>query len=468
MLGICGAGMGALACLLQAKGYVVTGSDKASLPPMSIQLKDMGIDVMIGFNAKNLMPRPDLVVIGNVISKDNPEAEAVVRDAVPYLSMPETIKRFFLGGRKSLVVTGTHGKTTTSNILAWILERAGKSPSFMAGGAGLNFEKSYRLSSGDHFVIEGDEYDTAFFDKGPKFLHYNPFAAIINAIEFDHADIYTDLNHIKDSFKRLVAIMPADGILVANADYDNVLDVIKDAACRITTFGFSEKADYQIVLELIEEEYIHFYLKHGSKTVRLSSPLMGKHNMGNAAAAVALLLELGIKEKDIVEGLKTFKGVRKRQEIRSVVSDITIIDDFAHHPTAISGAIEAVKMRYKSNRVWAIFEPRSNTTRRNFFQKDITRALSQADKSIITAPYHGDDIPKTERLDAAGVASAINNLCPCGNKSYYIPDTDSIVEFLVRTVIPGDVVLIMSNGDFDGIHEKIIEGLKRRRFTSEC
>lgn len=460
MLGICGTGMGSLAGLLKAKGYTVTGSDQAIYPPMSTQLKQLGIEPCQGFDPKNLEPRPDLVIVGNVIRKENPEAMAVLEEQIPYLSMPQAISQLFLQDNDSIVVTGTHGKTTTANIVAWLLESLDQDPSFMIGGVGLNFGKSFRSADGKYFVIEGDEYDTAFFDKESKFLHYCPQYAIISSIEFDHADIFKNLSQIKKSFAKFIELIPADGICVINADDKEVADIAHHAHCRITTYGFSDNADYRIKMGKIDRNGTHFTISDGGKEADFIVPLAGRHNVLNATAAIVLLLKMGFDVKALGDGLKGFKGVRRRQEERGIVDSVTVIDDFAHHPTAIRETVHAVKEKYAPSRIWAIFEPRSNTTRRKIFEKDLSSSFTSADKVIIANIFHSENIPECERLDPEKVVSEINR---DGGDSYYIDNTDGIVDFIIKNIQPNDVILVMSNGAFDNIHEKIIDGLKKLR-----
>lgn len=463
MLGICGAGMGALAGLLVAKGFKVTGSDKTAYPPMSDQLKELGIDIKIGFRPENIGLKTDLVIIGNVIRKDNPEAVAVIEKKIPYMSMPKAVAEFFLKDKISLVVTGTHGKTTTTNILAWLLEYAGKKPSFLIGGAGLNFGTSYRYTDGKYFVIEGDEYDTAFFDKGPKFLHYRPFGAIIGSVEFDHADIYRDLEHVKSSFEKFIKLPPKDGVLVANADYKNVIDILGYAKCTCLRYGYSTNCGGTIELIGEEGDFTAFNINYHGKKIKFLSPLMGRHNVSNAAAAIILLLGLGFEPKILVEGLKLFKGVKKRQELKGCINGVMIIDDFAHHPTAIKETIDAVRSRF-GGKIWAIFEPRSNTSRRNIFQEELALAMGSADNAIIAGVFHSEDIPKAERLDPVAVIAGINKGTEGKGprqRAWYLPTADEIVEFLKDKVTRGDVLLVMSNGAFDNIHEKLMKMLDR-------
>lgn len=456
MLGISGTGMASLAGLLKAKGYTVTGSDIASYPPMSTQLERMGISPSIGWSEKNLVPAPDLVIIGNVIRRDNPEAQGVIKRKLPYLSMPKAVAEIFLKDKQSIVVAGTHGKTTTSHLIAWLLEYAGKDPSFLIGGVGLNFGEGFKLGGGDYFVIEGDEYDTAFFDKGPKFLHYKPRYAIINSIEFDHADIYKDLYHIKTSFEQFAKIIQKDGLLAINGDSETVKSVAKSTASRVLSWGFCNGVDYRISGITCKGGLTRFTLSHKNTNISFESPLVGRHNISNASSAIILLREMGIPDKVLAEGVKLFKGVKRRQEVRATINGITLIDDFAHHPTAIAETIDAVRMNYPGRKIFGIFEPRSNTARRNIFEVELVRALGKADVAIIAEVFHSSDIKEDERLNPQKVADAVNKN---GGEAHFISRTDEIAAFTAGRAEPGDIVLIMSNGDFDNINEKLIQAL---------
>lgn len=463
LLGICGTGMGSLAGLLLEKGYKVTGTDQAIYPPMSTQLENLGIKPSIGFDPKNLEPKPDLVVVGNVISKDNPEMLSVIDKKILYLSMPQLLSNLFIEGKDSIVVTGTHGKTTTANLVSWLLDHAGTNPGFMIGGVGINFGKSYRYTDSKYFVVEGDEYDTAFFDKGPKFLHYRPKYAIISSIEFDHADIYKNLDHIKESFTNFLKIIPEDGICAVNKDSKEIKSIIHHAKCRVVTYGFSEDSDYIISRSSLPQarspDNIRFDLTHNGKGVTFETPLAGRHNLMNASSALALLLEMGLKESVLADGLKCFKGVKRRQEIRGVADSITVIDDFAHHPTAIRETISAIKDKYKSGRLFAIFEPRSNTTRRKVFEKELGASFDKADVVVIANVFNATKIPEKERLCPETVVNSINDN---GGDAHFFEKTDLIIEYVTKNALPNDTVLIMSNGSFDNIHERLLKLIGRQ------
>ncbi len=462
MLGIGGTGMGSLAGLLIEAGHDVSGTDEAIYPPMSDQLAGLGIKPFEGYRAENLdAVDPQLAIIGNVIRKDNPEAQEIMRRGIPYKSMPQAVAQLFLSDRTPIVVTGTHGKTTCSTMAAWLLQSAGESPGFLIGGVGKNLGRSYQLGKGPLFVIEGDEYDSAFFDKGPKFLHYKPQALIITSIEFDHADIYADVRQIIKSFERLTPMVPPDGLIVVNADDERAMRVSNLARCRRVTYGVSDSADYRPADVEVSEEGTSFTL--AASEDRFLLPMWGQHNLQNCIGVLAALIETGIDVKKLILGLASFKGVMRRQEAIGQVGGITVIDDFAHHPTAVSQTIDATRLRFPEKRVWAIFEPRSNTSRRNIFQKEYTRALAKADRVIVASPFKSDSIPAEERFNSQEVADAIMR---SGTDAHHIEDTDNIVEFIMRGIDEGDVLLIMSNGGFGGINEKLLKALKRRKAKS--
>ena len=460
MLGIGGTGMGSLARLLVEKGYQVMGSDEKLYPPMSDQLAELKIKIYEGYSAENLKERPDLIIIGNVITKMNPEAQEVLRLGVPYRSMPQAVAEFFLKDKISIVVAGTHGKTTTATLLAWLLYCAGEDPGFLIGGVGNNFEKSAHAGNGNVFVVEGDEYDTAFFDKGPKFLHYAPNAVLLTSIEFDHADIYRNLDHVKGSFRKLMEIIPPDGLLICNGEDENALEISRGAKCRVLTYGLKEGFDYFAKSIVSNEGGMSFELEGQGRSNKFKTALSGAHNLSNIAGSLALLIEYGISPEKIQEGLSTFKGVRRRQEIVGEEKSVVVIDDFAHHPTAVEKTIEAMRQRYPERRLWAIFEPRSNTSRRNIFKDQFIKALSRADRVIIGGIFKAEKIPENERLDVQSVADALMRK---GIDAHYIPEAEHLVEFVLRNIIKDDVVLVMSNGAFDNVPERILDGIKKRR-----
>lgn len=459
MLGIGGTGMGSLAGLLVEAGHTVTGTDEKLYPPMSEQIASLNITPFEGYRAENIAKAgPELVIIGNVIRKENPEAQEILKKNLPYMSMPAALSELFLKNKTSVVIAGTHGKTSTANLAAWTLESAGEHPSFLIGGVGLNLGKSYKLNRGTFFVIEGDEYDTAFFDKGPKFLHYRPQGVILTSIEFDHADIYRNLEHIMESFQKLVAIVPPDGVIVANFDDANVKAAVRGAKCRVVSYGI-DSGTYRPHDIDVTSNGTSFSLKQSSK--RFTLPMWGTHNLSNAVGVVAILMESGVSAEKIAKGLASFKGIRRRQEIVGEVKGVIVIDDFAHHPTAVEKTIESMRLRFPGRRLWAIFEPRSNTSKRNIFQKEFTAAFSKADRVILARPFKADQIPLKQRLNVEGMAAS---LMKSGIDSHFIPETEHIVEFVIRGVDTNDVILIMSNGGFDGLHQKLIGALKKRRF----
>lgn len=457
MLGIGGTGMGSLAGLLVEAGHKVSGTDETLYPPMSEQIAALGIKPFNGYRPENIdTAAPQLAIIGNVIRKDNPEAQEVLRRNIPYHSMPSALASLFLAGRTPIVIAGTHGKTTSSNMAAWLLEAAGESPGFLIGGVGQNFGKSYSLGHGHFFVVEGDEYDSAFFDKGPKFWHYMPQALMITSIEFDHADIYRDVDQIYSSFERLAQLVPPDGIVVANAQDALAMKAAFKAQARIVTYAASGEADYRPEKIEVSKEGTRFSLLGFDYLL----PMWGEYNLQNAIGVLATLLESGIQPRNLVKGLASFKGVKRRQELAGEVGGVSVIDDFAHHPTAVAKTIAGIRERFPDSRVWAIFEPRSNTSRRNIFQRQFTEALSSADKVILASPYKSLAIPDEERFDSHAVAA---ELMRKGTDAHHIEDVDHIVEFAVRGAESGDVMLVMSNGSFGGVIQKLLAALAAKR-----
>ncbi|MBW1982471.1 MAG: UDP-N-acetylmuramate:L-alanyl-gamma-D-glutamyl-meso-diaminopimelate ligase [Deltaproteobacteria bacterium] len=460
MLGICGTGMGTLAAMLQEAGCQVQGSDQDIYPPMSTFLRARGIAINQGYALENLQPLPDLVIIGNVIRRDNPEAQAVLEQGLPYCSMPQAVSRFFLEGRLPVVVAGTHGKTTTTTFLAWLLTTAGMDPGCLVGGIMSNWQQSYRLGNGPYFVVEGDEYDTAFFDKGPKFLHYRPHVCILTSVEFDHADIFADLQAVKQAFSQLVSLIPPQGILVANADDPNVRELQKEAVCKVVTYGIREQADYMASKILCTQGRTNFLVSGPSDLqIQLGSSLPGRHNVSNVLAAIAVAHELEVAAAAMVEALSTFKGVRRRQEVRARVDGITIIDDFAHHPTAVNATVRALQQYYPGHRLWAIFEPRTNSSRRGVFQQAYAEAFDAAHMVLLKEPPGLESIPAAERLSVEKLAAAIGKR---GVEAHHFADADAILHFISSRAEPGDVLLLMSTGSFDNLHQRIIEVLQCR------
>jgi UDP-N-acetylmuramate: L-alanyl-gamma-D-glutamyl-meso-diaminopimelate ligase len=469
LIGICGTAMASLAGMLQARGHRVTGSDTAAYPPMSEQLRTMGIPILEPFSAANLSPSPDLVVVGNAISRGNPELETVLDTRIPMTSMAALIHDEFLVGRERLIVCGTHGKTTTTSMLAWIYEVAAReearfAPSFLIGGVAENFDTSFRVDAGSRsFILEGDEYDTAFFDKGPKFLHYFPDAAILTHVEFDHADIYSDLAAVKTAFKRMVNLIPQRGRLIAFDGSANVTECCSKAFCAVERYGFGE-GSYWCATELRQQGSSSRWtlLRGGEAFARLTLPMAGEHNALNATAAAALAAGQGVPADAIVEALATFKSVRRRLEVRSEVGGVTVIDDFAHHPTAIRETLRALRAAYPGRRLWAVLEPRSNTLRRNVFEAELVESLALADQVVLTAVFKSDAIPAAERLDPGRVLAALNAR---GVPAVLRADADAIVAEAAPQMRAGDVVAILSNGGFGNIYEKL--PLALTKLTSE-
>jgi UDP-N-acetylmuramate: L-alanyl-gamma-D-glutamyl-meso-diaminopimelate ligase len=463
--GICGTAMASLAGLLQLQGHRITGSDKAAYPPMSDLLRSLGIPTLEPYSESNLDPAPDLVVIGNALSRGNPEVERVLDERMRFTSMAALVREEFLKGRESLVVAGTHGKTTTTSMLSWIYQVASHNevslePSFLIGGVAENFGTSFQLRPTHTFIIEGDEYDTAFFDKGPKFLHYFPDALILTHVEFDHADIYADLEAVKVAFKRLVNLVPRRGLLVAFDGSENVTECISHAFCRVERYGFKPESDWQIRNLRHTDGLTRWEVwRNGALWSELAMQLAGEHNALNATAAAALASGQGIEKNAILTALASFKSVKRRLEVRDVIRGITIIDDFAHHPTAIRETLRALRSVYPESRLWAVLEPRSNTLRRKVLENELIESLRVADHVILAGVYQQQRIPDAERLHPEDVVDALN---AAGTPAELHPDAREIVESIAPKLRAGDVVAILSNGGFDGIYEKLPARLSAR------
>ena len=458
LIAICGVGMASLAGLLQARGYHVTGSDQNIYPPMSNYLAEIGIEILPGFHPDHLQPTPDLVVIGNAVSRNNPEADAALSQNLRYVSFPQALGQFLIGSRSSLVIAGTHGKTTTTALAAWVLANAGVDPGFFIGGVPLNFGSGWRVGSGGYVVIEGDEYDTAFFDKGPKFLHYRPRNVILTSVEFDHADIYRDLNHVKSAFRKLIEIIPDDGSLVVCADYPDAKEIAAAARCPCVSYGQTAESDWTAInIEFGEGRTFFEPCYHGKSEGRLEVDVIGRHNVMNALAVYALGRFLEIAPARLLGAFHGFAGVKRRQEKRGERRGVLVIDDFAHHPTAVRETIEAVKSAYRGRRLWAVFEPRSNTSKRNIFEEEFADALTLADQVILANVYQPEKVPETERLSVEKVAALINRNGEL--KARVIGSAAAIASQLAGDAESGDVVLVMSNGGFDSVHEKILQAL---------
>ncbi len=460
LIGICGTAMASLAGMLKERGFRVTGSDAAAYPPMSTFLESLGIPVAQPFAEANLSPRPDLVVVGNAISRGNVELEHMLDERIPFRSLPQILRDQFLAGKEVLVVAGTHGKTTTTSMLAWIFEKADLRPSFLIGGIAENFGSSFGLSEGRYFILEGDEYDTAFFDKGPKFLHYFPDAVILTSIEFDHADIYKDLEAVETAFKRLVNLIPRRGRIIAFDAGESVERCLERALCPVERYGATERATWRLTnLKFGAERTSWTVLCEGKPWADFEFALAGEYNVWNATAAAALAADCGVPKEVIADALKSFKSVKRRLEVIAEVNGITIIDDFAHHPTAIEQTLRALRSRYPSARLWAVVEPRSNTMRRNILQEALANSLALADEVIIANAFKSEAIPEAERLDLNRVAAEIQKK---GRIAKTLPDADAIVAAIAPQLRSGDVVAILSNGGFGGIYEKLPKRLRRK------
>lgn len=464
LIGVCGTAMASLAGMLRAQGHRVTGSDMAAYPPMSDQLRAMGIPIMEPYSETNLDPRPDLVVVGNAISRGNVELERVLDERIPMTSMAALIHDEFLEGRERLVVCGTHGKTTTTSMLAWIFETGSRDqgagnrengrPSFLIGGVAENFGTSFQVIEGSRvFVLEGDEYDTAFFDKGPKFLHYFPDVAVLTHVEFDHADIYKDLDAVKIAFKRMVNLIPRRGRLVAFDGSANVTECSAKALCRVERYGFAEDSYWRAVDVRQEGNSTSWtLLREGKEFARLTLPMAGEHNALNATAAAAVAAGHGVSAQAIAEALRTFKSVKRRLEVKAEIAGVTVIDDFAHHPTAIRETLRALRVAYGGRRLWAVLEPRSNTLRRNVFEKELVESLATADEVVLAGVFKSEAIPEAERMAPERVVAALRER---GTPAVLCADADAIVAEVAPRMKSGDVVAILSNGGFGGIYEKL-------------
>ena len=450
--------MASLAGMLKQRGFRVTGSDRAAYPPMSLFLEQLGIPVAQPFDAANLSPRPELVIVGNAISRGNPELELVLDERIPFCSLPQMLQAEFLRDKEVLVVAGTHGKTTTTSMLSWIFHCAGLKPSFLIGGIAENFGSSFGLGQGPHFILEGDEYDSAFFDKGPKFLHYFPDSVILTSVEFDHADIYKDLEAVETAFKRLVNLVPQRGRILAFDSGASVERCISRAFCRVERYGSGQKSDWHIVNLRLEATRTNWsVVRKGEHWADFEFALGGEYNVWNATAAAALAADYGISTAQIGSALRSFQSVKRRLEVRAEVNGVAIIDDFAHHPTAIAGTLTALRSRYPGGRVWAILEPRSNTLRRNVLQNELAKSLALADEVVVAGVFKSEAIPAAERLDLAALATQIQKH---GRRARVIADVESIVQMVAPEMRPGDVVAILSNGGFGGIYEKLPQRLK--------
>jgi UDP-N-acetylmuramate: L-alanyl-gamma-D-glutamyl-meso-diaminopimelate ligase len=463
LIGICGTAMAALAGMLQARGHRVTGSDENVYPPMSTMLASLGISVMQGYAPKHLEPTPDCVIVGNAIPRGNAEVEAMLNRKLLYRSQAEVVKEEFIRGRRSLVVAGTHGKTTTTSIAAWVMDQGNLDPTFLIGGVAQNFGVSFRVTSSDYFVIEGDEYDTAYFDKGPKFMHYLPEIAIVNNIEFDHADIYNDLAAVKLAFRRLMNLVPANGKLIAGWDSPNVREVVASMGRRLftqlETFGTSEDAKWRICEMDFSGAMSRFTVNcDGKEWGKFQTPLIGEFNLLNCLAVVIAADSWGIARDLIANALETFKNVRRRVEIRGEERGVTVIDDFAHHPTAVRETLRGLRNRYRDRRLIAVFEPRSWSSRLAVFQNEYANAFSAADYVIISSVFDSQKV--MEKGQSLDTKKLITDISQQNKPAFELPNATGIIDHLLPQLREGDVVAIMSNGGFDGIHEKLLAALK--------
>ena len=457
LIAVCGTAMGALACMLKDLGYDVTGSDQKVYPPMSRFLAERGIAVQNGFRSEHLNHRPDLVVVGNVVPATNPEAVECGRLGIPFCSMPQAVKRFVADGKATLMVTGTHGKTTTSALLAWILQIAGREPSFVIGGILNNFDSNYRLGPGSEIVIEGDEYDTAFFDKGPKFLHYAPAVTVLTSVEFDHADIYRDIEHVQNAFRRMTAGLPRDSLLLA-WDGEPVIDaVIADAPNTVRRYGTLASSEWRLGRVQVDPPWTSCeVLKKDRVFGCFRTRMIGRHNLLNALAAIGAADYVEISRAELQTALESFQGIKRRQEIRGEKRGITIIDDFAHHPTAVRETIAAVRSSYPGRRLIAVFEPRTQTSMRKVFQAVYPQSFEGADLICIRRIPLPEKVPEAERFSSDELVAELRRR---GQEAYFFEDTEGIIDFVVGNGQAGDVVLIMSNGGFDNIHERLLKSL---------
>ena len=451
--------MATLAALLKSRGFDVRGSDQNVYPPMSDFLQQQGITTLQGYRPEHIAAEIDFVVVGNAISRGNPELEEVLNRKIRHCSLPEAVRDHFLWGARSVVIAGTHGKTTTTSLTGWLLAHGGADPSVFVGGIAENFESSYRVGGGRDFVIEGDEYDSAFFDKTAKFLKYLPDIAVVNNIEFDHADIYPDLAAIRLAFQRFVNLVPRRGLLVLGADNAEALALRERAHCRVETFGVSDRADWQAHDLRVDGTSTRFSVRRGGAPIgQFEVPMLGTYNVRNALAAIAVGAAVGLDTNTLADGLRRFKGVRRRMELRGTAAGVSVYDDFAHHPTAIAETLEGVRSAFPNRRLWAIFEPRSATSCRRIFQSDFARALSRADTVVLPAVFRSS-LPDEQRLSAEQL---IADLKAAGTDARYIPQVDDIVPAVAREAKSGDLIVVMSNGGFENIHARLLDALEAR------
>ena len=463
VIGIGGSAMAPLAGMLREHGFRVTGSDTGVYPPASTLLENLGISFFNTFDAAHLQPAPDLVIVGNIIARGNPELEEVLDRKIPYRSLPEILEEVFLPGRHSIVVSGTHGKTTTTAMLAWIFQSAGRRPNFLVGGVAENFGKSYGLGGGPEFILEGDEYETAFWDRGPKFFHYHPDDLIITSLEFDHADIYADFETYELAFRRLVNLVPRTGHVVIWGDTEDSGPALRRAAskafCPVETYGFSEGNDWVADEVAADGEKTKFRVRHKGKPFgEFALAATGRHNVLNSLAAIAVARGRRISVDSLGKALATFRSVKRRMDVKGEYGGVLVVDDFAHHPTAVRATIEAARSRWPKRRLWAILEPRSNSMRRKVFQESLPKALALADRVVFGGVFRAQQLGDDNRMDPESVAASVRQM---GREAHTFAGSDAIAEYLSAEAKPGDVLLIMSNGSFDGLCEKLVKKLER-------
>jgi len=464
LMGICGTAMASLAGLLQDMGFKITGSDQNVYPPMSTMLASLGIDVMEGYSGDNLKHNPDFVIVGNVISKSNDEAQYLLKSSIPYTSLPKAMGELVIGERNSIVISGTHGKTTTTSMLTVMADEHKLNPGFFVGGIPLNYGKSFKKAEGNYFVIEGDEYDTAFFDKVPKFIYYKPKYVILTGIEFDHADIYSSLEQILSEFTKLLKLIPNDGVLIYNGDCPNIKKILSHANCKMASFGSGESCDYRFTdRSLFAGRNQVSVTKNNIKEADLALKLFGHHNSLNALSCYALASELGWDKAVTLQGLANFKGVKRRQEVIGEIKGITVVEDFAHHPTAVDLTIKSMNEQYPGRRLISIFEPRSATSRRNIFQQEYAKAFLATDIAVVAKPYNQSNIEESERFSTDKLIEDLKNK---NIDAHQFESSDSIIQFLDKKVLKGDVILIMSNGGFDGLYKKLLTTLDNKKIGS--
>ena len=457
LIGICGTAMASLAGMLVRQGHKVTGSDENVYPPMSLELERLGIPVYEGYGPENLLERPDVIVVGNAITRGNPELEFVLNSKMYYASMAAVVEENFIRGKHSIVVAGTHGKTTTTSLMAWALECAGASPSFLIGGVAENFSSSFRVNDSRYFVIEGDEYDTAYFDKGPKFMHYLPDTVILNNVEFDHADIYRDIEAVKFAFSRLINLIPGQGKLIAGWDSELVRELAPKAFCPVESFGVEQDARWRAEDVTFSADATTFNVRlEGREFGRYRTQLAGMFNVRNCLGVIAACEWLGFERHAVADSIAAFKSVKRRLEVRGEVRGVTVIDDFAHHPTAVRETLLAARARYPGSRIIAIFEPRSYTAQIKLFQQQFEEAFAVADEIIIARLFHPERYTAETAISPAEI---LEHLRARGREAHYIATPDDIVSSLVPRLRSDDVVVIMSNGSFGGIHQKMLDAL---------